>query len=159
MSPQTSSGPRGGIPRLRPVSIALLSYGFRPFFLGAALWACIAMVLWIGLLSGSWSFAIGYGVVAWHAHEFLFGYIAAVMTGFLLTAIPNWTGRLPLQGMPLTQSIIAAVPVPIQSVSSIAARPASHNKNNARSGMPCSGNRPVQFGIAVKRKPVMTAAM
>ena len=101
MNPQTSSGSRGGIPRLRPQSIALLSYGFRPFFLGAALWACIAMVLWIGLLSGSWSFAIGYGVVAWHAHEFLFGFIAAVMTGFLLTAIPNWTGRLPLQGMPL----------------------------------------------------------
>ncbi|MFZ0650937.1 MAG: short-chain dehydrogenase, partial [Pseudolabrys sp.] len=44
--------PRGGIPRLRPESIALLSYGFRPFLLGAALWACIAMVLWIGLLSG-----------------------------------------------------------------------------------------------------------
>ena len=105
MNPQTSfdpdSGPRGGIPRLGPQSIALLSYGFRLFFLGAALWACMAMVLWIGLLSGSWSFAIGYGVVAWHAHEFLFGYIAAVMTGFLLTAIPNWTGRLPLQGMPL----------------------------------------------------------
>jgi uncharacterized protein involved in response to NO len=79
----------------------LLSYGFRPFFLGAALWACIAMVLWIGLLSGLWTFAIGYGGIAWHAHEFLFGYIAAVMTGFLLTAIPNWTGRLPLQGKPL----------------------------------------------------------
>lgn len=69
--------PRGGIPRLRPESIALLSYGFRPFFLGAALWACIAMVLWIGLLSGSWTFATGYGLIAWHAHEFLFGYIAA----------------------------------------------------------------------------------
>jgi uncharacterized protein involved in response to NO len=92
---------RGGIPRLRPESIALLSYGFRPFFLGAALWACIAMVLWIGLLSGWWSFATGYGLIAWHAHEFLFGYVAAVMTGFLLTAIPNWTGRFPLQGRPL----------------------------------------------------------
>jgi uncharacterized protein involved in response to NO len=91
----------GGIPRLRPEAIPLLSYGFRPFFLGAALWACIAMVLWIGLLSGFWNFATSYGVIAWHAHEFLFGYIAAVMTGFLLTAIPNWTGRLPLQGMPL----------------------------------------------------------
>lgn len=79
----------------------MLSYGFRPFFLSAAVWACIAMVLWIGLLSGYWSFAVGYGGIAWHAHEFLFGYIAAVMTGFLLTAIPNWTGRLPLQGMPL----------------------------------------------------------
>jgi uncharacterized protein involved in response to NO len=103
MNPQTSTGaaPRGGIPRLRPEPIALLSYGFRPFFLGAALWACIAMVLWVGLLSGWWSFAIGYGAIAWHAHEFLFGYIAAVMTGFLLTAIPNWTGGLPLQGVPL----------------------------------------------------------
>jgi uncharacterized protein involved in response to NO len=45
--------------------------------------------------------ARGYGLIAWHAHELLFGYIAAVMTGFLLTAIPNWTGRFPLQGRPL----------------------------------------------------------
>jgi uncharacterized protein involved in response to NO len=93
----SSSKPRGGIPRLRPEAIPLLSYGFRPFFLGAAVWACVAMVLWIGLLFGSWSFATRYGVIAWHAHQFLFGYIAAVMTGFLLTAIPNWTGRFPLQ--------------------------------------------------------------
>jgi uncharacterized protein involved in response to NO len=91
----------GGIPRLRPEAVPILSYGFRPFFLSAALWACIAMVLWIGLLSGYWTFATGYGATAWHAHEFLFGYVAAVMTGFLLTAIPNWTGRLPLQGVPL----------------------------------------------------------
>jgi len=92
---------RGGIPRLKPASIPLLSYGFRPFFLGAALWALLAIVLWIGLLSGAWTFAQSYGAVAWHAHEFLFGYVAAVLTGFLLTAIPNWTGRLPLQGGPL----------------------------------------------------------
>ncbi len=103
MSEQSAarSRPPGGIPRLRPEAIPLLSYGFRPFFLGAALWACVAMVLWIGLLSGSWSFAKNYGAIAWHAHEFLFGYIGAVMTGFLLTAIPNWTGRFPLQGQPL----------------------------------------------------------
>ncbi len=92
---------RGGIPRLRPESVPLLSYGFRPFFLGAALWALVAMVLWIGLVSDWWAFANAYGAVAWHAHEFLFGYVAAVLTGFLLTAIPNWTGRLPLQGRPL----------------------------------------------------------
>jgi uncharacterized protein involved in response to NO len=96
-----NSRPSGGIPRLRPQSIALLSYGFRLFFLAAALWAFIAMVLWIGLLSGLWNFAASYGAIAWHAHEFLFGYIGAVMTGFLLTAIPNWTGRFPLQGRPL----------------------------------------------------------
>jgi len=99
--PVTNSHRRGGIPRLRPESIPLLSYGFRPFFLGAALWAGAAMALWLGLLSGLWSFADGYGAIAWHAHEFLFGYVTAVMTGFLLTAIPNWTGRFPLQGEPL----------------------------------------------------------
>jgi len=98
----TEPCPRGGIPRLqRQSSIALLSYGFRPFFLGAGLWATLAMVLWIGLMSGHWAFANSYGAVAWHAHEFLFGYVSAVLTGFLLTAIPNWTGRLPLQGQPL----------------------------------------------------------
>jgi uncharacterized protein involved in response to NO len=97
----SSPQPHGAIPRLRPERLALLSYGFRPFFLGAALWAFIAMVLWLGLLSGWWIFAGSYGVIAWHAHEFLFGYITAVMTGFLLTAIPNWTRRFPLQGRPL----------------------------------------------------------
>jgi uncharacterized protein involved in response to NO len=76
----------------------LFSYGFRPFFLGAALWAFLAMILWIALLSGTLSFAENYGSVAWHSHEFLFGYVSAALTGFLLTAIPNWTGRLPLKG-------------------------------------------------------------
>jgi uncharacterized protein involved in response to NO len=79
----------------------LLSYGFRPFFLGAGIWAAVAMLLWIGLMSGHWSFGADYGAIAWHAHEFLFGYVSAVLCGFLLTAIPNWTGRMPLQGGPL----------------------------------------------------------
>jgi uncharacterized protein involved in response to NO len=92
---------RGGIPRLRPEAVPFLSYGFRPFFLGAALWALAAMVLWIGVVSDWWTFAHAYGALAWHVHEFLFGYVSAVLTGFLLTSIPNWTGRLPLQGRPL----------------------------------------------------------
>jgi len=90
--------PRGGIPRLKPGYAPFLSYGFRPFFLGAGVWACAAMVLWIGLMSGGWSIANGYGLIAWHAHEFLFGYVSAVLCGFLLTAIPNWTGQMPIQG-------------------------------------------------------------
>lgn len=61
--PVTNSHRRGGIPRPRPESIPLLSYGFRPFFLGAALWACAAMVLWLGLLSGLWSFADSYAAI------------------------------------------------------------------------------------------------
>jgi uncharacterized protein involved in response to NO len=80
---------------------AFLSIGFRPFFLGGAAWAAAAMVIWIGMLAGWWLVAGDYGAVAWHAHEFLFGYIGAVMTGFLLTVVPNWTGRLPVRGRPL----------------------------------------------------------
>jgi uncharacterized protein involved in response to NO len=76
----------------------LFSYGFRPFFLGAAVWAVIAMILWIGSLAGLWTLAEGYGALPWHAHEMIFGYSAAVVAGFLLTAVPNWTGRLPVAG-------------------------------------------------------------
>ena len=78
--------------------VPLFSYGFRPFFLGAGVWAVIAMALWIGSLAGLWRLAEGYGALAWHAHEMIFGYSAAVVAGFLLTAVPNWTGRLPVSG-------------------------------------------------------------
>ncbi len=81
--------------------LAVLSYGFRPFFLGAAVFAAMAMAVWIGALSGAWTIPSAYGPVEWHAHEFLWGYLPAVIAGFLLTAIPNWTGRLPIVGVPL----------------------------------------------------------
>ena len=80
---------------------AILTYGFRPFFLGAALWAGLAMVLWVPMLSGLIVLPTAFDPVSWHAHEFLFGYLGAVAAGFLLTAVPNWTGRLPLVGWPL----------------------------------------------------------
>lgn len=77
---------------------ALFSYGFRPFFFGAGVWAILSIGLWLGALGGLWVLAPGYGALAWHAHEMLFGYGAAVVAGFLLTAVPNWTGRLPVAG-------------------------------------------------------------
>lgn len=80
---------------------AILSYGFRPFFLGAALWAVLAMALWIAILNGAATLPMAFDPVSWHAHEFLFGYLGAVFAGFLLTAVPNWTGRLPIVGWPL----------------------------------------------------------
>lgn len=80
---------------------AILTYGFRPFFLGASVWAVCAMTLWILLLSGVLDLPIRFDPVTWHAHEFLFGYLGAVVAGFLLTAVPNWTGRLPVVGWPL----------------------------------------------------------
>lgn len=80
---------------------ALLTYGFRPFFLGAALWAAIGMALWVPMLSGLLTLPTAFDPVSWHAHEFLFGYLSAAVAGFLLTAVPNWTGRLPIVGWPL----------------------------------------------------------
>lgn len=80
---------------------AILTYGFRPFFLGAALWALLAMVLWVPMLAGGLTLPTAFDPVSWHAHEFMFGYVSAVVGGFLLTAVPNWSGRLPVVGWPL----------------------------------------------------------
>ncbi|MFN3547070.1 MAG: NnrS family protein [Mesorhizobium sp.] len=80
---------------------ALFSYGFRPFFLGAALWAAIAMALWLATLAGLLDLPTAFDPISWHAHEFLFGYLGAVAAGFLMTAVPNWTGRMPIVGWPL----------------------------------------------------------
>ncbi|MGE6784055.1 NnrS family protein [Ensifer adhaerens] len=94
--------PSGGIPRgLSTTGPVLFSYGFRPFFLAAALWAIAAMALWIAALTLGLNLAGDYGASHWHAHEMLFGFSSAVLAGFLLTAIPNWTGRLPVSGRPL----------------------------------------------------------
>jgi uncharacterized protein involved in response to NO len=87
-----------GIARSGPV---IFSYGFRPFFLAAGIWAVAAMVLWIGALAMGWEIGGSYGGPPWHAHEMLFGYSSAALAGFLLTAVPNWTGRLPVSGTPL----------------------------------------------------------
>jgi uncharacterized protein involved in response to NO len=80
---------------------ALLTYGFRPFFLGGAIWAAVAVALWLPMLAGSLTLPTAFDAVSWHAHELLFGYLGAVVAGFLLTAVPNWTGRLPIVGWPL----------------------------------------------------------
>ena len=80
---------------------AVFSFGFRPLFLLACVWAAVAMILWIGMLSGRVALPTVFDPVTWHAHEFLFGYLSAVIAGFLLTAVPNWTGRLPVVGWPL----------------------------------------------------------
>ena len=80
---------------------ALFSYGFRPFFLGGGVWAVLVIVLWFPQFMGELSLRTAFLPLDWHVHEMLFGYISAVIAGFLLTAIPNWTGRLPINGAPL----------------------------------------------------------
>lgn len=80
---------------------AFFSYGFRPFFLGAAIFCGLAVPAWVLIVSGTGNAAFLYAPRDWHVHEMLFGFLPSVITGFLLTAIPNWTGRPPVKGTPL----------------------------------------------------------
>ncbi len=76
--------------------------GFRPFFLAGTVFAALAMPLWLGVLAGWWpAWQPAGGALAWHRHEMLFGFGAAIIAGFLLTAAQNWTGRPALSGAPL----------------------------------------------------------
>lgn len=79
----------------------VLSFGFRPFFLFAGIWATLGMALWVLMLTGHAALPVALSPFDWHAHEFVFGYTSAVIAGFVLTAVPNWTGRLPVIGWPL----------------------------------------------------------
>jgi uncharacterized protein involved in response to NO len=79
----------------------LFSYGFRPFFLMGSLFSGVAILAWLPAYFGEWSIPTAFAGRDWHAHEMIYGYGSAVVAGFLLTAIPNWTGHLPLQGRPL----------------------------------------------------------
>lgn len=80
---------------------ALFSYGYRPFFLFASIWAVFSIIAWVMTFTGHETLAIAIDPFSWHAHSFLFGYLWAVIAGFLMTAVPNWTGRLPIVGWPL----------------------------------------------------------
>ncbi|MBX3238261.1 MAG: NnrS family protein, partial [Nitrospiraceae bacterium] len=78
--------------------MALFSYGFRPFFLGAALFAGLAVPAWIVMLAGGGGSTALAAPREWHVHEMLFGFLPAVITGFVLTAVPNWTDRPAIKG-------------------------------------------------------------
>ena len=80
---------------------ALWSAGFRPFFLLAAIWAALAVPAWLAVYVHGYSLPAALPALYWHAHEMIYGYGLAAVAGFLLTAIPNWTGRLPVRGAPL----------------------------------------------------------
>src|SRR3984885_11216306 len=75
-----------------------LTLGFKPFFLAAGLWSAVAVARWIFLLTAGIERPSRFDPLAWHIHEMLFGFVMATIAGFLLTAIPNWTGRPPVGG-------------------------------------------------------------
>jgi uncharacterized protein involved in response to NO len=87
--------------RLEYAGPAIFSYGFRPFFLGGAVWAALSVALWLPQYFGEMSLPTAFTPLDWHIHEMIYGYVAAALAGFLLTATPNWTGRLPVNGYPL----------------------------------------------------------
>lgn len=81
--------------------LAFFSYGFRPFFLGAALFAGIAIPVWVLMFTNAGHANFFHAPREWHVHEMLFGFLPAVIAGFLLTAMPNWTDRPPIKGISL----------------------------------------------------------
>ncbi|MEO6201891.1 MAG: NnrS family protein, partial [Nitrospirales bacterium] len=81
--------------------LPFFSYGFRPFFLSAAVFAGVALPIWAMILSGADNTDFLYAPREWHVHEMVFGFLPAVIAGFLFTAMPNWTDRPPIMGVPL----------------------------------------------------------
>ena len=80
----------------------VLQAGFRPFFLLGTLYAAAALAVWLLIFAGvvlPWPGA--WPVLYWHGHEMLFGFVATAIAGFLLTAVPNWTGTPRVAGRPL----------------------------------------------------------
>ncbi len=80
------------------VASPLLTLAFRPFFLAAAVWSAIALLLWVVCLQAGTVLPSRFDPLTWHIHEMLFGFVPATIAGFLLTAIPTGTGRKPIQG-------------------------------------------------------------
>jgi uncharacterized protein involved in response to NO len=79
----------------------VLSVGFRPFFLLSALWAALAVPVWLTAYVHGYAPRADLPAMFWHAHEMVYGFGFAAVAGFMLTAIPNWTGRVPVRGVGL----------------------------------------------------------
>ena len=99
-----SEPPKQAMPEYR--GPALLALGFRPFFSAAAVAAILLMLIWLTTWVGRLRIPDYYGSIGWHSHEMLFGYAAAVIAGFLLTAVRNWTGVNTPTGTPLALLVL-----------------------------------------------------
>ena len=84
-----------------PAKWALFRYGFRPFFLAAGLAALLLVPWWAAALAWGVPLGTSWPAALWHGHEMLFGFIVAAVAGFLLTAVPSWTGARGFAGWPL----------------------------------------------------------
>lgn len=82
-------------------TLPFLEFAFRPFFLLGALFSIISLLVWNGVLGGNIVVNLYGGSLWWHMHEMLFGFTAAIIVGFLLTAVQNWSGVRGLNGKAL----------------------------------------------------------
>lgn len=99
---QTSSSTSSSSPRFAGLTrLPVARLAFRPFFLLAALFSVVSLLVWLGFWHGDILLRPHGGMLFWHQHEMLFGFSAAVVAGFLLTAVQNWTGLPSLSGGPL----------------------------------------------------------
>ncbi len=87
--------------KLKQASPVILQTGFRIFFLGAAIYAVISMIVWLWFYVALGNIFVSMPLTVWHGHEMVFGFTMAVIAGFLLTAVMNWTGIQTLNGWPL----------------------------------------------------------
>ncbi len=82
-------------------SPVVLQTGFRIFFLGAAIYSVVSILLWMSFYILNFNIFVGLPISLWHGHEMIYGFTMAVVAGFLLTAVTNWTGQKTLEGFPL----------------------------------------------------------
>jgi uncharacterized protein involved in response to NO len=94
-----------GKPPATSSGFALWNLGFRPFYLLAAIFSALSVLLWMAQFSGNLPSAYLHDSV-WHAHEMLFGYVTAVIAGFLLTAVRAWTNQPTPSGLPLMALVV-----------------------------------------------------
>lgn len=108
MTDRLRPGPLGFVqnPSAEPRRITLFALGFRPFFLLAAAYAVAPMVLWLLEYRFGLALTTRWGGMFFHGHEMVFGFTSAAIAGFLLTAVPNWTGAAALRGPRLVALVL-----------------------------------------------------
>ncbi|PKG38863.1 NnrS family protein [Psychromonas sp. Urea-02u-13] len=87
-------------------ALPFLDFAFRPFFLFAAIFSMLSLIIWNGVLTGSININLYGGSLWWHIHEMLFAFSATVIVGFLLTAVQNWSGIRSLNGKALAALVL-----------------------------------------------------
>lgn len=80
---------------------SVFDLAFRPFFILGSLFSIVALLVWGGVLANMVEFKAYFPVQLWHGHEMVYGFVAAIMVGFLLTAVQNWTGLRSSHGLSL----------------------------------------------------------